>query len=1492
MLLTKIIKIIFLCLFISTCLTPVAANDFVMRVFGEAEGLENGTINDISFDSHGFVWVATEQGLFRLSNSKIRRIDKEAFDLRLSGEYINMVEPLSERHLLVSNYSDAYLYDMLQNKFVRFGSESLFPDYKGGGIIAQVKQADHYIFLTLDGELLQYSYEKTLLERINFLPTNADIPWGNLVALDDGRIIVGTEYELQLRDSQGLRIAVFPWGEENGLMKQLFKDSQGRIWLSSSEGVYRVYADTLKIEAVEALSFYATNIAEDNEGSFWISGRMGLIKWKPGDTEYLLYKEQLKQDADMDYIYDIEIDDSGLIWVGGAGEGLAIVTSEPDFLLDTFTAKSPYSMSNEMIWGTYGEGGRVWFGTDNGLLLVDKLAHTSSLLFPQGLEVNDSIYSVESLDAAHLLLGTTHGLFVVNKATFTAQRFAEWTHGDNSLEHKIVYATYDDPLIQGRWWFMTSTGLYFWEPGLFNPQPMPVFIGGLNPRVVDIRSIIRDESGKLWLGGTELFGYLDHKGEFHSKLESLSDGSSEAAINYIEQVDSDTFWLGTSPKGLIEYSLDSGEARELNKEWEIDCTSVYFIQEAGDHRVIGCPKSLLRYTKSTRDIMVLGHDDGLLGGELNDGAFFYDPGEGLYVGTPDGAMLLDVDSLSNRIQHDGVFLEAVSVFYDEGVQTDLIPQDEKIIKPGARMISFQITSLDYLDDTPMTLQYRLRREGDISEAKYLLLDGQSQLNITGLQSGKYALEILSQQNGVWPAKPYSFSFTVKQYWWQMTWVKSLLLFTLLCICVGIIFYRQRQVKAFKRINTALVESEERLRQSLKGSDSELWEWRQDSQMFSLENQRAEKEGDRGNRILRLEEFPIHREDRDKVLNAWESMLKGSSDRFDVEYRYRREDKSWGWTRVRGRPVEVDAESGHILRVAGIYSDITLQRQLEDDVKLLAQAFGNTSEGVLIMDAAERIKVSNKAAQTIVGASAKRLNGKFFSELILAKEGRTDEIVHLLQQGVTWTGERELLCEQGGSCPVWLNVSAMLGSKGNITHYVAVFSDITERKRTEADLRRLANYDVLTGLPNRSLFSTRLAQSIHRAEHSGEKLALIFLDLDRFKHVNDSYGHSMGDALLVEAANRLQSCITEEHTLCRFGGDEFVILLRDASNLDTINHICAQLLEQIKTPFELYGREFFISTSIGVSLWPDDARQPEMLIKNADQAMYHAKEEGRGNFQYFSSERNLEALYHLRLEAELRKAIERDEFELYYQPQVDILKGDKLIGMEALLRWRHHKDGMIRTDIFIKVAESCGLIVDIDRWVLRQACIQGAIWSQSYDETFKLSVNISAVHFRQPDFIESVKKILAETGLDPRLLGFEITEGVLMKELDTAKQHLLELRALGIEVAIDDFGTGYSSLAYLRHFDVDTLKIDRSFLIDIATNEADQAIASSIIELARNLKLNVVAEGVETKEQLEQVFSRGCYVIQGYYFSKPLTVAEMETYMDNSSLFSNKNSSAD
>ncbi|MCG9754387.1 EAL domain-containing protein [Shewanella insulae] len=1458
---------------------PSVAGDLVQRVFSARDGLNNATVNDISFDEYGYTWLSTEQGLYRISDTKARRIDKDANHIRLSDEYIYLAESLSKQHLLVSSYANTYLYDIVKDEFVQLGSPALFPEFNPSGLQAITRQKDgSYVLLSYFGELYRLDYEAMSLTFISALPSDPDMPWFVLSQFGDAQLIVGKSYELQLRDSLGMLRGLFPWSEEQGQIKSLFEDRAGRLWLGSSNGLYRVYPDSLTLEKVEQIPFYVTQMAQDKLGFLWLSGREGLIKWNPDTLEIKRFTNELKLAADLDYIYDLAVDDNDLVWVGGSGDGLAIIADDPDFVLDNFTRNAPYRLSDEMIWSIFADQNYLWLGTDKGLIEVDRMAQKSQTYLPDEMEVNDSVYTVSEIDPQRLLVGTTNGLFVYDRQTREMQRFNEFTGGRTSLENKMVYFSYKDPLITSRWWFVTATGLFYWDKGSLEPSRMQVKGVDGTLHQIPLRSIYRAADGKLWIGGENLFGYIDSKGRFYSRIDIFADDHISIDVSYIKEVDSGVLWLGTSPKGLVEYHPKTGLTYFLTDNWQVECSSVYFIEQLPGYRVLGCANSLVRQDLTTGGITVIEKQDGLISHELNDGASFYQPGTGLFVGSPDGVSLVDVPQMRNRLAEDGIMMESVSVFYEDNTETKLVPEAGMLIDPGARLISFQLTSLDYLTDIPFQLQYRLRRGKASQESKYLQLMGQSQVNVSGLKEGHYTLDILSEQNGVWSQTPYSFSFVVEDYWWNYDWFRALLLISLLLVGLYFLLLRQKQIGAFKRVNKALTESEDRLRQSLRGSDSELWEWYSESETFLLEN-RGRYFPDKGDAFeLKMEEFPIFADDQDKVFTAWKRLLSKQDDRLDVDYRYRRPDDSWGWTRVRGRALEFDPVSGRVKKVAGIYTDITTQRRLEDDVKLLAQAFANTSEGVLILDADERVRVSNKAAQSILGMTAEELKDRYFAQLVHSSEDRSDEINILLEQGITWTGEHEFQCSEGLICPVWLNLSTMRDERGAISHYVAVFSDITERKQTEADLRRLANYDVLTGLPNRSLFASRLAKCIHRAEQTQDKLALIFLDLDRFKNVNDSYGHSMGDALLVEAASRLQSCVSENHTLCRFGGDEFVILMRDMVDIDEVNHLCEALIRQIEKPFELYGREFFISTSIGVSLWPDDAKEPEVLIKNADQAMYHAKEEGRGNFQYFSAERNAEALYHLKLEAELRRAMDRQEFELYFQPQIDILKDDKVVGMEALLRWHHPKEGYIRPDIFIRVAESCGLIIDIDRWVINQACIQGAKWAKHFGDDLKLSVNVSAVHFRQPDFIQDVQQALKESGMPAKMLGLEITEGVLMKELHVAKDHLKALREIGIEVAIDDFGTGYSSLAYLRSFDVSTLKIDRSFLIDIANNEADQAIASSIIELARNLKLKVVAEGVETQEQLEQVFSRGCYVIQGYYFAKPMGIDEFEKYL--------------
>ncbi|MCK8046164.1 EAL domain-containing protein [Shewanella sp. 1CM18E] len=1466
-----------LLLFLISGAAPALASGVVQRVFTASDGLTNGTVWDISFDQHGFTWLATDEGLYRASSNKVRRIDKSGLQSQLSDSILYLAEPISERHLLVSGIYNVYLYDIKTNHFLEFGTPELFPEYRGGGIASQIEDANgDRLLLTYEGELLRFNYQAMTLNRISFLPSHPDQPSRIMFALSDDSLLIGRDRQLEVRDSYGVRQQVLDWDDTWGDINYSFKDSAGRAWISSTKGLFEIDLQSLSIGKVEQLEHYVSNIAEDKQGYLWLSTHTGLLRWLPGEQTGTFYGDALKQKSNIDYTFDIAVDETGLVWVGGSGDGVAILAIEPDFLLDKFTGAAPYKIQDELVWSIFAEGNHLWLGTDNGLILIDKRTQKSYQINPYGIRQSDSIYKIDPLDEEHLLLSSTNGLSVVNKATFHSESFASWSGGKESLQSSVVYTTYFDSVIKGRIWFATSRGLFYWQQGLLEPERVKLVSSMNSSPALVIMAITRDSYGRLWVGGNRIFGYLDSQLTFHPKMDAIVTEAGESTVRFISEVDPGELWLGLEAHGVLGFNVRNGATESITDRWDISCSGIFFIENIDHYRLVGCPRSLIRKDLNSGEVIVISPQDGLISDELNEGAYFVSE-RGLYLGTPDGAMLVDVDLLQNRSPNDVVMLESMEVYFESRTELSLLPQTGHHILPGAQLISFEFARKNYLDDKPLQLKYRLRRESDNSDSNYLYLEGKSQLNISGLEAGSYVIDIISLDNEVWSEQPFSFNFYVEKYWWQTSWFTGLLILCFMLAGLGIIFIRQQQVRAFRRINSALTDSEDRLKQALKGSNSELWEWQLETELFRVENTEGLLSADKPQIYLRLEEFAIHRDDASETLAAWQDMLHERTDRFEVEYRYWTKHKSWGWLRVMGRPVKRNPLTGTIERVAGIYSDITEQRKLKNDIYLLAQAFENTSEALLIFDRDEVIEVTNKAAQDMIGLDAQRLIGLPFND-VLQGEKLDKRLADILTQRLNWAGECHVANLENHKRAVWLNVSAILDGNGDATHYVVVFSDITERKRAESELRRLANYDVLTALPNRTLFSSKLSQSVYQAEKEGGNLALLFLDLDRFKHVNDSYGHSMGDALLVEASSRLQALIAEQHVLCRFGGDEFVILLRENPNIDEINYLCEQLLECIQKPFELYGREFFISTSIGVSLWPEDAKQPEALIKNADLAMYHAKEEGKGIFKYYSQERNAEALYHLRLEADLRKAIERNEFELHFQPQIDILNSDKLVGVEALLRWNHPTEGYVRTDIFIKVAEACGLIVEIDRWVMREACRIAAPWSRQLDEQIKVSVNVSALHFRQPDFIKGVQQVLVETQMPNANLSLEITEGVLMKELKVAKQHLKALKKINIDVAIDDFGTGYSSLAYLRHFEVNTLKIDRSFLIDIASNKADQAIASSIIELARNLKLDVVAEGVETHEQLEQVFSRGCYVIQGYYFAKPMSVKDIEVFM--------------
>ncbi|MGE5027472.1 MAG: putative bifunctional diguanylate cyclase/phosphodiesterase [Betaproteobacteria bacterium] len=429
------------------------------------------------------------------------------------------------------------------------------------------------------------------------------------------------------------------------------------------------------------------------------------------------------------------------------------------------------------------------------------------------------------------------------------------------------------------------------------------------------------------------------------------------------------------------------------------------------------------------------------------------------------------------------------------------------------------------------------------------------------------------------------------------------------------------------------------------------------------------------------------------------------------------------------------------------------------------------------------------------------------------------------------------------------------------------------KVAEQHLAQVTNYDTLTGLPNRSLFRDRLDHAMSRSARNSEMVAVMLLDIDNFKSINDTLGHDLGDQLLQETSERLQHCVLEDDTLARLGGDEFAIILEGLAEIDEVAQVAQKILDDFVRPFALSGHEIYVTPSLGVTIYPLDGEDSESLIKNADTAMYRAKEHGRNNYRFYTADMNKLAVERFALEGKLRRALERGEFVLHYQPQVDIRSG-RVVGVEALLRWNHPERGLVPPNEFIPLLEENHLIVSVGEWVLRTACAQSRAWQEAGLPPLRMGVNLSARQFRQENLVEMVEAILLETRISPKLLELELTEGMLMESTKATSATLDRLKENGVQIAIDDFGTGYSSLSYLKRFPIDRLKIDRSFVRDVIADANDAAIVVAIISLGRSLGLNVIAEGVEAKDQLDFLDVQKCDEYQGYHFSRPLPAEEI------------------
>ncbi|WP_295362046.1 GGDEF domain-containing phosphodiesterase [Arenimonas sp.] len=680
--------------------------------------------------------------------------------------------------------------------------------------------------------------------------------------------------------------------------------------------------------------------------------------------------------------------------------------------------------------------------------------------------------------------------------------------------------------------------------------------------------------------------------------------------------------------------------------------------------------------------------------------------------------------------------------------------------------------------------------------------------------------------------------------------------------------RQQETSLLAEIH----EREERLNLALWGSGDEFWDWNiPANSLYRLGANQLLGQGSREQ--LSTDDWrtqSIHPEDLPRVQKLLQEHIVGHTDTFESEHRIRNARGEWVWVRSRGKVVERD-ETGNPLRMAGTARDITAIRRAERERRVALEVLRSMSEAVAVIDLDFRFISVNPAFSRITGYSEEEVIGQN-SRLLDSSQHSAEfyrRVRDVLERTGHWAGEMWQKRKDGEEFLGWIEMSEVRDAMGLRSHFVAVVNDITDKKRAEQELRYLANYDTLTGLPNRALLSERLGRAIVRARRQDTRVAVLFLDLDRFKDINDSLGHAAGDRLLKAAATRLQATVGASDTVARLGGDEFTVVLEDVESLPAVERMAREILTAFTMPLEVDERhDVSITPSLGISLYPDHALVPTDLLKFADTAMYQAKAEGRNTYQIYNETMDAESRRRATVLASLRKALDRGEFRLVYQPRMALADG-RITGVESLLRWNSAELGEIPPQVFVPLAEESGLILQIGDWVLSEALQTLKRWRAHGLNDISIGINVSVLQLLRGNVPEQLRRLIAELGVPANRIDLEVTESMVMQNAEQTTHVLNELRKIGVTLAIDDFGTGYSSLVYLKRLPIDTLKIDKEFIGDLTKDPDDEAITATVITMGHSLGLNVIAEGVESEQQLSYLREQGCDEIQGFWLSPPL-----------------------
>ena len=1476
-----------------------AVRDYYFERAGGADGLAQNTVTSLAQDSDGFVWVGTQGGLHRFDGQRYTVYRQDPRDPgSLPDSFVTALASDDARGLWIGTYSQYVArLDLDTGRIRRYAGAS---GGSGSGM-----SPGRQVFALLAATGTTWVGTVNGLERLDpatgrhdriFALPSVKLSGQPQALLRDrqGAIWYATAVGLYRLD-RGTRTAIRVGSQNN--LRSLLEDRSGRLWAGGSDGLFLVSNRRTLLPVWPRLDADiggdVSGLAEAPDGHLWLSiAGAGLRRFDPssGQTQALRQRPGMPASLPENTINALMVDHAGLLWVGGQLRGAAVTDSRGArfrYLVDLDNAHaSSLEPHNSIRAIVETRDRRLWLSSDDGRLLRYDPSRgfedfTSLLKPPSGYRDPWRVMAFAASGDGRIWVATTAGLYKLDPDIPSMQR----------VEIRGVATPYLRSIALGRdgslWLGTNSDGVIHFKPDtasdwnatISGPAELIGFLNGDRRGLAhpSVHALLVDRVGRVWIGTGHGLDLLDpSSGRLrHFRQQPRGDGLAGNLVRALWQGPDGVIWVG-SHGGLNRVDIGADGAphftQPLLPQLVGQALPVVF-SLAGDGAGdlwMGTDRGLQRFTPGSATLRRYGLADGLQDLEFNGGAVATLQDGRLAFGGVSGVNLFDpARVVDSRVQPP---LRMLSVQVGADATTDsrsTLAAGKLELPQQAGILRLRIGALDYLGNDRIRYRYRI----DGLDRGWIDNGGRAEITYTLLPAGHYVFRAQStNHDGVWNPRELRMPITVEPPLWRhpLAIVAYALVAGLFALMLALRWRGrlQRERSYFDRIR----DREERLKLALWASGDQFWDY--DLVGDHLQRMRVRDDvRDASDISVETEldaDHRIHPEDLPKMRAEMRQHLRGDSPLFLSEHRIRDDNGQWIWMRARGRVVERSAD-GRAVRIAGTARNITHSRHVERERRIAAEVLRSMNEAVSVLDRQFDFVSVNPAFSRMTGYSDLEVIGRNGSLLDSAQHDPAfyRDIREQLQRLGRWSGEMWQQRKDGEEFLCSYECSAVLDGNGQRVLYVVVLSDITDQKRAEQELRYLANFDTLTNLPNRTLLSERLSRAIVRARKHEDRIAVLFLDLDRFKDVNDSLGHAAGDRILRAAAVRLQDTVGANNTVARLGGDEFTVVLENLEAPEQADKIAREIITAFDAPLLLDDRqEVSISTSIGISLYPDHAQVPTELLKQADTAMYQAKAAGRRTYLRYNDAMDVTIRERATLSGALRKVLDRGELRLVYQPRMALAQ-QRIIGAEALLRWHSKEHGEIPPTQFIPLAEESGLILEIGEWVLREACLTLRRWHQHGLAGLAMSVNVSVLQLLRGDFPGVVERVLLDTGLPPESLELELTESVVMANAEQTADKLQALRRLGVSLAIDDFGTGYSSLSYLKRLPINTLKIDKEFIDDLNQGSDDAAITTTIIAMARSLGLNVVAEGVATQSQMEFLRDHHCDEIQGYWLSPAL-----------------------